>query len=86
MPTIEIKVTAGAQTDTHIRTISGPDLLRLIAAYREHAGLPASATNSEVVAAWARNVFQRANSLTTTAEREKAARNAAGAIADLEGL
>jgi hypothetical protein len=72
MATVKIEVVAGT-TMTRLRTITGPDLIRFIAAYRLYASIDPAQTDTQVLETWADNVFQQAQNITRSTEQSAAA-------------
>lgn len=82
MATISIEVVAGAQTFTHTRTVSAAHLTRLVSAYRALLNMP-SATDEEVVQAWAQGIFSGTVANVKRSEKDVAAASASDAISDI---
>ena len=74
MATITIEVVAGANTMTRARTISAPNLVRFVSAYRGARLLDDALTDAQVLEIWADEVFQQARDITRQVEMAAAAR------------
>lgn len=88
MATITIQVVAGAQTYTSTRTVSGPHLVRFIAAYKRFLDAPASPsaglTDSQVVNSWASNVFSSVRDLVLQQETQAAIQASTATITPID--
>ena len=69
MATIKIEVVAGAQSTTNTKTVSNPDLVRFIAAYRALNSIAPAVTDAQVITHWSDSVFAAAKALTKRHER-----------------
>ena len=76
MATIKIEIVAGAQTVTNTKTVSNPDLVRFIAAYKKiavsYGGLASDATDAQVLTHWSESIYKNARELTKQSERDAA--------------
>ena len=75
MATVTISITAGANTAGRTKTITAPHLLRFLAAQRKILGLP-SATDDEVVQAWADRILAETKNAIRSVEGTDAAKAA----------
>ena len=93
MATIKIEVVAGANTFTHLRTVSAAHLVRLLAAYRgilgqvpDEEGEPGDMrdmTDEETAEAWAVGLFNGTKANVLNFERGAAGQSAAAAVAEI---
>lgn len=83
MATAKIEFVAGAQTSTSTRTISGPDLVRFINAYRTHTGMAAGTTDAQVLAQVAQDSFRTWRGIVKSVEQQAAIKTAADGVTDI---
>ena len=86
MATVTITVVAGAQTFTNTRSITGPNLVRFIAAYKttKPPPLPPENTDSDVLARWAGDSCQSARDRVRRVEQDAASSAATAAVTSIE--
>lgn len=82
MATITIQVNTGVGTVTRTKTVTGAHLLRLIAVYKVLLNLP-SATDDQVLTAWADYVFADVRLRVLEAEQSTARQTANSGIAEI---
>lgn len=83
MPTANITITALSQTVGRTPTISGPDLVRFIAAHRALYNMPPPATDNDVIIAWANRVILNAQGVVRRYEELAALAAAASSTSDI---
>jgi hypothetical protein len=83
MATIKVEIVSGANTWTQTKTVSGPDLTRLIAAVKTQAGLPSDATNAVIADAYINQVYVMTKGLVKNVESAAAASAASAAVEDI---
>ena len=97
MATITIQINAGAQTYTHTKTVTGPHLVRFLAAYRTLLGqVPTGEqpepgqpipmrdmTDEETAAAWANGIFAGTKANIKRVEQTAASTTASAAVTEI---
>ena len=83
MATAKIEFVVGAQTSTNTRTISGPDLVRFINAYRTYTGMAAGTTDAQVLAQVAQDSFRTWRGIVKSVEQQAAIKTAADGVTDI---
>lgn len=83
MATIAIQVNTGQGTVTRTKTVTGQHLLRLIDAYRALLKIP-SATDDEVLTAWADYVFAGVKLSVLELEQASARLSANAGVAEID--
>jgi hypothetical protein len=68
MATLKLEIVAGGTTYTKTKTVTGPHLVRFIAAQRIVLGTPAGYTDTQVADAWFDKIYDQAKSETRSAE------------------
>jgi hypothetical protein len=83
MATMTIQIVAGGTTYTRSKTISGADLVRLIAAEKAGLDLPVNSTDQQVFDAWAEDLYRLEKARIRFAERRAAEAAAIAGTADI---
>lgn len=83
MATIKLEIVAGGNTYTSTKTISGPDLTRLLTALRQKYNMNVALTDAQAAAFWQNEFFIELKALTKGTEQAAAAKTASDAIADV---
>lgn len=83
--TVVITITAGAQVSTFSKTVTGPHLIRFIAAMRIAYNMTDTQafTDAQVLQAWWNDVISQARARTRAIEAQAAADTATGAVTEI---
>ncbi len=84
MATIEITITAGAQTYTNTKNVSTAHLLRLLAAQKARLNLPSGASQPEVADALIADTYDTWRQQTLVEERNTATETSLDAVTPID--
>jgi hypothetical protein len=82
MATITIEITAGGTTAGRTKTVSGPHLTRMLAAYRAFFENPGM-TDEEVIHAWADSLLNHSKRLILRTEQSVASQAAGNSVTEI---